>query len=225
MAKNEVSDWDETAGDNTDIGGIPLAEGQTLPAHVNNAFREMMAQIKRAIGSFAGAWTSASSTAAASLDFHEDTDNGTNRVRLTAPSTVASDRTITFPDATGTVALTSDLESAAKLDTADQVVTGGARVTPLALNSGNPVTSGTLTPDPGDRPLQSYTNGGAHTLAPGSNNGSYILDITNNGSAGAITTSGWTKVVGSFTTTNGHKFRCSCSVSTAGSLLTIQALQ
>jgi hypothetical protein len=115
--------------------------------------------------------------------------------------------------------------NAARLDTQDQVVTGGTRVTSLALNSGSAVTSGTLTLDPGDCPLQHYTNGGAHTLAPGSNTGYILLDITNNGSAGAITTSGWTKVVGSFTTTNGHKFRCGCSIGNGGSLLTIQALQ
>lgn len=113
----------------------------------------------------------------------------------------------------------------ALLDTADQVLTGGARVTSLALNGGSAVTTGTLTLDPGDRPMQHYTNGGAHTLAPGSNAGYILLDITNNGSAGAITTSGWTKVSGSFTTTNGHKFRCGCSIGNGGSLLTIQALQ
>jgi hypothetical protein len=56
--------------------------------------------------------------------------------------------------------------------------------------------------------------------------GSLFLDITNNGSAGTITTSGWTKVSGdSFTTTNGHKFRCSCSIGNAGSLLNVQAMQ
>ena len=33
----------------------------------------------------------------------EDTDNGTNYVELTAPASVASNRTITFPDETGTV--------------------------------------------------------------------------------------------------------------------------
>lgn len=111
----------------------------------------------------------------------------------------------------------------AKLDVEDQTLTGGARVTSKSLGT---ITSGTVTPDPGDRPLQHYTNGGAHTLAPGSNSGAYYLDITNNGSAGAITTSGWTKVSGdSFTTTNGHKFRCSCSVGDAGSLLVVQAMQ
>lgn len=108
-------------------------------------------------------------------------------------------------------------------DVADQVVTGGARITSLSLGT---ITTGTVTPDPGDRPMQHYTNGGAHTLAPGSNAGFYTLDITNDGSAGAITTSGWTKTAGSlFTTTNGHKFRCSCSVGNGGSLLSVQAMQ
>jgi hypothetical protein len=112
--------------------------------------------------------------------------------------------------------------SVALLDAADQTVTGGARVTSLSLGS---ITSGTVTPDPGDRFLQHYTNGGAHTLAPGTNRGAYMLDIENVSGAGAITTSGWTKVVGSFTTTVGNKFRCHCSIGEEGSLLIIQALQ
>lgn len=112
------------------------------------------------------------------------------------------------------------------VSTQNQPVTGGAEITSLALNSGNAVTSGTLTLDMGDCPLQHYTNGGAHALAPGSVTGSVVLDITNNGSAGAITTSGFTKVDGdSFTTTNGHKFRCHASVGNAGSLLIVQAMQ
>ena len=113
--------------------------------------------------------------------------------------------------------------SAAKLDVEDQTLTGGARVTSKNLGT---VSSGTLTPDPGDRQMQHYTNNGAHTLAPGTNVGSYLLDITNGASAGAITTSGWTKVSGAaFTTTNGHKFRCSCTIGNGGSLLIVEALQ
>jgi hypothetical protein len=117
----------------------------------------------------------------------------------------------------------AELADRARLDLEDQTLTGGARVTSKSLGT---VTTGTTTPDPGDRPMQHYTNGGAHTLAPGANPGSYFLDITNNGSAGVITTSGWTKVSGdSFTTTNGHLFRCSCSIGNAGSLLNVQAMQ
>lgn len=101
-------------------------------------------------------------------------------------------------------------------------ITGGASVTSKSLGT---VSSGTLTLDMGDCPLQHYTANGAHTLAPGSVVGSCLLDVTNGASAGARTLSGWTKVEGEFTTTNGHKFRCHCSVGNGGSLLVIQALQ
>jgi hypothetical protein len=110
----------------------------------------------------------------------------------------------------------------AKLDVEDQVLTGGARVTSKSLGT---ITSGTVTPDPGDRPMQHLIANGAFTLAPGSNAGSYLLDVTFGAGAGLITTSGWTKVVGTFANTNGNKYRCSCSVGNAGSLLSIQALQ
>lgn len=39
-----VSDWSSTAASNTTVGGISIAEGMS-PANVNNAMREMMAQI------------------------------------------------------------------------------------------------------------------------------------------------------------------------------------
>lgn len=121
-----------------------------------------------------------------------------------------------------------DAVTAASLQLAieDQVATGGASVNSKALGTAGVVSSGTVTPDPGDRDLQHYQNNGAHTLAPGSVTGSYLLDISNGASAGAITTSGWTKVTGdAFTTTSGNKFRCHCSVANGGSLLQVQALQ
>ena len=46
MAKNSVADWSPTAAENTDLGGISLAENVMRPPAVNDAFREMMAQIK-----------------------------------------------------------------------------------------------------------------------------------------------------------------------------------
>lgn len=118
---------------------------------------------------------------------------------------------------------TLGLANAALLNVEDQALTGGFVVTPKSLGT---ITTGTVTPDPGDRPLQYYVNGGAHTLAPSANKGSYIIDIINNGSAGAITTSGWTKVVGdSFNTTLLNQFRCTCSIGESGSLLSVQAMQ
>ena len=45
MAKNKISEFDSTAANNTDIGSINIAEGM-LPSNVNNALRELMAQLK-----------------------------------------------------------------------------------------------------------------------------------------------------------------------------------
>jgi hypothetical protein len=45
MAKNKISEYSSTASNNTDIGGINIAEG-CAPSGINNAIRELMAQIK-----------------------------------------------------------------------------------------------------------------------------------------------------------------------------------
>ena len=44
MVKNAVEDWSETAGDNTDVGNINIAE-DCPAANINNALREIMAQV------------------------------------------------------------------------------------------------------------------------------------------------------------------------------------
>ena len=108
-----------------------------------------------------------------------------------------------------------------KADTAD-VLTAGFAGTPY--NAGTK-SSGTYTPDEANGNLQYAVNGGAHTLAPPTNNGTIIVQYTNNGSAGAITTSGFTKVSGSFTTTNGDDFLCFITKNNGFSFLNIVAMQ
>jgi hypothetical protein len=105
----------------------------------------------------------------------------------------------------------------------NQAVTGGATVTPKDLGT---ATTGTTTLDVGDCPLQDLINGGAFTLAPGTVYGACILTILNNGSAGAITTSGFTIVAGDdFDTTDTNKFRCHVCVQADGSSLIVTAMQ
>ena len=90
-------------------------------------------------------------------------------------------------------------------DVAD-VLTAGFATTPHGAGTKS---SGTFTPDEADGNKQYIINGGAFTLAPPVNDTNIELFITNNGSAGAITTSGFDKVTGdSFTTTDTHKFWC-----------------
>jgi hypothetical protein len=55
----------------------------------------------------------ANATGPSSLRLYEDTDNGTNYVSIIAPSAVTSNRTITLPDATGTLVTNSGSEAGA----------------------------------------------------------------------------------------------------------------
>jgi hypothetical protein len=45
MAKNKISEYSSVAANNVDIGGINIAEG-CAPSGINNAIRELMAQLK-----------------------------------------------------------------------------------------------------------------------------------------------------------------------------------
>lgn len=54
-------------------------------------------------------FTPASAGVAASLDFAEDTDNGSSAVTLTAPASLSGDATVELPGTTGTLALVSDI--------------------------------------------------------------------------------------------------------------------
>lgn len=69
-------------------------------------------------------------------------------------------------------------------------------------------------------------NGGAHTLAPPTNNTSMVLQYTNNASAGTITTSGFTIVTGdTISTTNGDDFLFFITKNNGFSHLNVVALQ
>lgn len=72
-----------------------------------------------------------------------------------------------------------------KLGVEDQVLAGGARVTSKSL------TTGSITIDPGDRPLQYITNNGAFTITAPANDGSCMLFVENSTNAGAVTFSGF----------------------------------
>jgi hypothetical protein len=87
-----------------------------------------------------------------------------------------------------------------------QVLTGGFH--PTAFSNGT-ATSGTTTVDCGNGPLQTLIDGGAFTLAMSANDGECWVRVTNNGSAGAITFSGFsvgTNKGDALTTTNTQKF-------------------
>ncbi len=109
-----------------------------------------------------------------------------------------------------------------KADTAD-VLTAGFAATP---HDAGTQSSGTYIPDEANGNFQYAVNGGAHTLAPPTNNCTLVIQYTNNGSAGTITTSGFTLVDGDdLTTTDGHDFFLYITKCNGFSLLTVKALQ
>jgi hypothetical protein len=50
MPKTTLEQWDETAANNTDMGGIDLSENVMRPPAVNNEMREHMAQVAKWLG-------------------------------------------------------------------------------------------------------------------------------------------------------------------------------
>jgi hypothetical protein len=105
----------------------------------------------------------------------------------------------------------------------DDTLTGGFGGTDDADGTQS---SGTYTPTYAGGNFKTATNGGAHTLAPQSGTGTIVVLYTNDGSAGAITTSGFDIVTGdSFDTTNTNAFMCYLTVVGAEQHLHITAMQ
>lgn len=152
------------------------------------------------------------------------------------PQTIADGNTMTLAAGTGitttagaTDTVTVAIDSTVATLTGTQTLTNKTLTNPKASYTSNGAgtkSSGTFTPVYTDGNMQHAVNGGAHTLAPQSGDGVIMIHYTNNGSAGAITTSGWDAVKGdSLTTTDTHEFLLTLVVINSTSVLTVQALQ
>ena len=75
MSKDKLTDYDATAGNNTDIGGISVDEGM-LPSNVNNAIREMMSHLKDFAAGTEAVTNVKSDTVTADTLAEKTTDNG-----------------------------------------------------------------------------------------------------------------------------------------------------
>ena len=156
----------------------------------------------------------------------DNTDGGSISAKATP---ILADTVFQFDSASSDAPVIStwtQIIAALKLVTLDA---NGRLVNPKATYTsfdGGTVSTGTYTPTSVDGNVQHYTNNGAHTLAPPANPGTFLIEIVNGASAGAITTSGFTKISGdAFTTTNGHKFQCSITRTNSTSHLNVKAMQ
>jgi hypothetical protein len=120
--------------------------------------------------------------------------------------------TLTVPTFVG--ALTGHASADVSLSATDQALTGGVRPTSYGVSPGN------FTVDCGLGPVQYVTNGGAFTITAPIYAGQCTILITNNGSAGIITMTGWTTEGNhgdAFDTTIYHAFWLSVQAASNGS--------
>lgn len=80
MAKANLADWDSTPGNNTDIGGISLAENVMAPPAVNDAFRESMSQVADLYNSAVPFSTAQKNTFRANIGANLGVDTRRNRI-------------------------------------------------------------------------------------------------------------------------------------------------
>ncbi len=89
MSKDKLTDYDSSASNNSDVGGVNTAEGM-LPSKVNDAIRELMSHL---------ADFSAGTTGVDVLNLQDD-DNSAS-IKIQAPSAVTTTTTFTLPDGDG----------------------------------------------------------------------------------------------------------------------------
>lgn len=96
--------------------GSPDIANDLVVTYDNSAATSKKAKLQNLVGTVLAALRSAfvpaSASAPASLDFHEDTDNGSHRIRVTAPASITANRSQELPDKDGTFAMTSDVDAA-----------------------------------------------------------------------------------------------------------------
>jgi hypothetical protein len=147
MPKNKVSEWSSTAASNTDIGGIDIAEG-CAPSGINNAIRELMAQVKdQQAGTDADNFTvggNLSVTGTSTLTGAITATAGvTGNLTGNVTGNVTGDVTGTSANVTGTVAVANGGTGLTTL-TANNVILGNGTSTPSFVapsTSGNILTS------------------------------------------------------------------------------------
>lgn len=81
-------------------------------------------------------FVTASASAPASLDFAEDTDNGTNKITLSAPSSIAADVTVTLPGTADTLVGRNTTDTLTNKTLNSAVINGGAVTGSLAMAEG-----------------------------------------------------------------------------------------
>lgn len=120
MTKSNITEYDNTAANNTDVEDVPLGESAMFPSHVNNAFREIMADLADindgtvamtspsfASASVAGVLTVTGSTGYPVLNLQPSSASNASQLRF-GLSSDADHGQISYTNSSGTMKLRAD---------------------------------------------------------------------------------------------------------------------
>jgi hypothetical protein len=104
MPKTKISEYSSTAGDNTDIGGVNIAEG-CAPSGINDAIRTQMAQLKNFITGTSGDTLTSAKIVATTAEITNASVSGpatfSGNVVLSSTSSLGTPSSVTLTNATG----------------------------------------------------------------------------------------------------------------------------
>ena len=134
MAKNKISEWSSTPASNTDVGGIDIAEG-CAPSGINNAIREMMAQIKDMQAGTDGDDFTVGGNLVVNGTSTFTGDIGLNNLTTTGNTTLgnAANDTLTVNGSTASIPNELNLDNAVAVTRANFSVTGSIAGTTLTV--------------------------------------------------------------------------------------------
>lgn len=146
MPISNVTQWSATAASNVDIGGITLDGAVMTPSQVDNAIRELMAQVAGGI-SASYFIPSGATFASPVLTTPQINDTSADHQYVFAVSELAADRTITLPLLTGNdtfvfAAFTQTLTNKTLTNPTIAAITGPTAVTGAA-SATTTITAGT----------------------------------------------------------------------------------
>ena len=154
MARTKISEYSETAADNTDINNINIAEG-CAPSGINNAIREMMKQLKDFQSGTSGDPIVSTSTVTAT--------------KLVPTGNVTAGNGMYLPDA-NTVAFSTDGDERVRVDSSGNVGIGTDTPSALLDVDGDSLVNG-LTVGRGGGDVDSNSAVGVNALAANTTGG------------------------------------------------------